>query len=76
MLAKQYYDDFQIVVNLQRKIGLHPKDALYGELRKSVHNIETLLNQQNDYKLLTTMLQLRRAERFYVAFRYQIFRPI
>lgn len=63
VLAKQYYDDFQIVVNLQRKIGLHPKDALYGELRKSVHNIETLLNQQNDYKLLTTMLQLRRAEK-------------
>lgn len=62
-LAKQYYDDFQVVVNLQRKIGLHPKDALYGELRESVHNIETLLNQQNNYKLLTTMLQLRRAEK-------------
>ena len=34
VLAKQYYDDFQIVVDLQQKIGLHPKDALYGELRE------------------------------------------
>ena len=62
-LAKQYYDDFQVVVKLQRKIGLHPKDALYGELRKAVHSIETLLNEQNNYQLLTTMLQLRRAEK-------------
>ena len=29
-LAKQYNDDFQKVVKLQKKIGLHPKDALYG----------------------------------------------
>jgi len=62
-LAKQYYDDFQVVVKLQRKIGLHPKDALYGELREAVHSIETLLNEQNNYQLLTTMLQLRRAEK-------------
>jgi len=55
-LAQQYYDDFQNVVKLQRKIGLHPKDALYGELREAVHKIETLLS-------LTTMLQLRRAEK-------------
>ena len=62
-LAQQYYDDFQNVVKLQRKIGLHPKDALYGELREAVHKIETLLSEQNNYQLLTTMLQLRRAEK-------------
>ncbi|KTF14071.1 methyl-accepting chemotaxis protein [Pseudoalteromonas sp. H105] len=63
VLAQKYYDDFQIVVEFQRAIGLHPKDALYGELRSAVHKIETLLNEQNNYQLLTLMLQLRRAEK-------------
>lgn len=36
-LAKRYHDDFKTVVKLQRTIGLHPKDALYGELREAVH---------------------------------------
>lgn len=63
LLAQKYYDDFQIVVEFQRAIGLHPKDALYGELRSAVHKIETLLNEQNNYQLLTLMLQLRRAEK-------------
>ncbi|WP_213609246.1 methyl-accepting chemotaxis protein [Pseudoalteromonas sp.] len=62
-LAKRYHDDFKTVVKLQRTIGLHPKDALYGELREAVHQIETLLNEQNNYQLLTIMLQLRRAEK-------------
>ncbi|WP_394192867.1 methyl-accepting chemotaxis protein [Pseudoalteromonas atlantica] len=63
VLAQKYYDDFYIVVEFQRAIGLHPKDALYGELRSAVHQIETLLNEQNNYQLLTLMLQLRRAEK-------------
>ncbi|MBQ4813395.1 methyl-accepting chemotaxis protein [Pseudoalteromonas luteoviolacea] len=62
-LVKQYHSSFNNVVSLQRTIGLHPKDALYGELRKAVHGVETLLKQREDYKLLTTMLQLRRAEK-------------
>ncbi|KZN48234.1 methyl-accepting chemotaxis protein [Pseudoalteromonas luteoviolacea] len=62
-LVKQYHQSFNNVVSLQRTIGLHPKDALYGELRKAVHGVETLLKQKEDYKLLTTMLQLRRAEK-------------
>ncbi|MFK3865012.1 methyl-accepting chemotaxis protein [Pseudoalteromonas rhizosphaerae] len=62
-LAKQYNDDFQKVVKLQKKIGLHPKDALYGELRDAVHQMETLLNKQDNYHLLTLMLQLRRSEK-------------
>ncbi|MCF2858862.1 methyl-accepting chemotaxis protein [Pseudoalteromonas sp. SMS1] len=62
-LVKQYHQSFNHVVSLQRTIGLHPKDALYGELRKAVHGVETLLKQKEDYKLLTTMLQLRRAEK-------------
>ena len=63
VLAKQYNDDFQKVVQLQKKIGLHPKDALYGELRDAVHKMETLLDKQDNYHLLTLMLQLRRSEK-------------
>lgn len=63
VLAKQYDDDFQKVVQLQKKIGLHPKDALYGELRDAVHKMETLLDKQDNYHLLTLMLQLRRSEK-------------
>ncbi|MDK1289119.1 methyl-accepting chemotaxis protein [Pseudoalteromonas umbrosa] len=62
-LVTQYHKEFNRVVELQKTIGLHPKDALYGELRKAVHGVETLLKQKEDYKLLTTMLQLRRAEK-------------
>ncbi len=63
VLAKQYNDDFQKVVQLQKKIGLHPKDTLYGELRDAVHKMETLLDKQDNYHLLTLMLQLRRSEK-------------
>jgi methyl-accepting chemotaxis protein len=62
-LSKNYREKFMHVVALQRRIGLHPKDALYGELRAAVHAIETELKAQNDYELLTLMLQLRRAEK-------------
>ena len=63
ILAEQYNKDFQHVVKLQNKIGLHPKDALYGELRDAVHKMETLLDEQNNYQLLALMLQLRRSEK-------------
>ncbi|NOU52789.1 methyl-accepting chemotaxis protein [Pseudoalteromonas sp. JBTF-M23] len=62
-LASQYNSDFQNVVELQKSIGLHPKDALYGELRAAVHEVETLLKERENYELLAMMLQLRRAEK-------------
>ncbi|MBQ4850489.1 methyl-accepting chemotaxis protein [Pseudoalteromonas sp. MMG012] len=62
-LAASYNQDFLSVVELQRVIGVHPKDALYGELRDAVHKVETLLKERKDFELLTTMLQLRRAEK-------------
>ncbi|WP_462150598.1 methyl-accepting chemotaxis protein [Pseudoalteromonas xiamenensis] len=62
-LAKQYYDSFQAVVTLQKTIGLHPKDGLYGELRGAVHEVETLLKQNSSDSLLVVMLQLRRTEK-------------
>lgn len=62
-LVGQYKADFDVVVTLQREIGLHPKDAAYGKLRDAVHEVETLLKQQQNYRLLASMLQLRRAEK-------------
>ncbi|MBQ4848014.1 methyl-accepting chemotaxis protein [Pseudoalteromonas sp. MMG005] len=62
-LAASYNQDFHSVVELQKTIGLHPKDALYGELRGAVHEVETLLKERQNFELLTTMLQLRRAEK-------------
>lgn len=62
-LAKEYYDVFQSVVELQKRIGLNPKDGLYGELRGAVHEVETLLKTNSRDALLVEMLQLRRAEK-------------
>ncbi|MCF6435464.1 methyl-accepting chemotaxis protein [Pseudoalteromonas sp. MMG022] len=62
-LSEQYNVDFQKVIELQKAIGMHPKDALYGELRSAVHEVETLLKERENYELLATMLQLRRAEK-------------
>lgn len=58
----EYGEAFNNVVALQKTIGLHPKDAMYGELRSAVHAVEELLDG-NDYKLLSNMLQLRRNEK-------------
>ncbi len=62
-LSRTYKETFENVVYLQKKIGLHPKDALYGALRAAVHEVETGLKQHNNFELLTLMLQLRRAEK-------------
>jgi methyl-accepting chemotaxis protein len=58
----EYQSQFNEVVSLQKKIGLDPKLGLYGELRKAVHNVEKLIGNDN-YKLLSEMLQLRRNEK-------------
>lgn len=62
-VVEQYKTDFEQVVLLQKRIGLHPKDAAYGKLRKAVHGVETLLAEQENFKLLADMLQLRRNEK-------------
>ncbi|REL25295.1 methyl-accepting chemotaxis protein [Thalassotalea euphylliae] len=57
-----YQSSFTTLVNTQQKIGLHPKDGLYGALRDAVHDVETLIGK-DDYQLLSGMLQLRRNEK-------------
>ena len=61
-VTKDYHRYFESLVEAQKIIGLHPKDGLYGQLRKAVHNVEYLLGN-NDYQLLSNMLQLRRNEK-------------
>lgn len=61
-ILKEYQGLFSQVVEAQKEIGLHPKDALYGELRSAVHGVESLLGDK-DYQLLSNMLQLRRNEK-------------
>ncbi len=61
VLAK-YHQHFKDLVLMQQKIGLHAKDALYGELRSAVHDVETLIGKDN-FQLLSEMLQLRRNEK-------------
>ncbi len=59
----EYDRKFNTIVEVQKKIGLHPKDGLYGSLRNSVHNLEALLKKGEHYKLEADMLMLRRAEK-------------
>ena len=62
-LINSYDNDFNTVIKLQKEIGLTPKDGLYGRLRGAVHEVEVLLKEQENYKLLSSMLQLRRSEK-------------
>ncbi|WP_199610858.1 methyl-accepting chemotaxis protein [Flocculibacter collagenilyticus] len=62
-VVQNYANKFNQLVEMQKTIGLHSKDGLYGDLRGAVHNVEDLLKQRESYKLLANMLQLRRNEK-------------
>jgi methyl-accepting chemotaxis protein len=61
-ILSQYEKHFHTLVEMQKTIGLHAKDGLYGELRSAVHDVEELIGS-DDYKLRSLMLQLRRNEK-------------
>jgi len=61
-ILKSYQTQFNKVVALQQEIGLNAKAGLYGELRAAVHNVEGLIGD-NNYRLRSEMLQLRRNEK-------------
>jgi methyl-accepting chemotaxis protein len=61
-ILNQYDDYFNQIVKSQKRIGLHPKDGLYGKLRSQVHQVESILGANNN-NLLAQMLQLRRNEK-------------
>lgn len=60
---ERYEGVFIDLVKLQQQIGLTPKDGLYGRLRVAVHDVETLVKENNEPEILVTMLQLRRNEK-------------
>ncbi len=61
-ILTEYNQHFKEFVAMQQRIGLHSKDALYGELRSAVHDVEELIGDEN-FQLLSDMLQLRRNEK-------------
>ena len=58
-----YKNSFLDLIAIQKKIGLHSKDGLYGSLRNTVHQAETKIKTLGDHKLRADMLQLRRNEK-------------
>lgn len=61
--VETYKKLFLQISDSQKSIGLDPKSGYYGTLRAAVHQIEDLINQQQNDSLLVQMLQLRRAEK-------------
>lgn len=62
-IFNNYQSRFHDIVEIQKKIGLHPKDGLYGSLREAVHGAETEIKALDDQGLRAEMLQLRRNEK-------------
>ena len=58
----KYNQHFKNITEIQQRIGLNPKDGLYGELRNAVHDVEELIGNDN-FQLRSEMLQLRRNEK-------------
>ncbi|MFY9074423.1 methyl-accepting chemotaxis protein [Malaciobacter mytili] len=62
-IVKEYKDIFSKLANTQKTIGLTPKDGLYGSLRDSVHKVQEIAKNANDYKLLALVYELRKEEK-------------
>ena len=61
-ILTKYNQHFKNLVTMQKRIGLHAKDGLYGELRSAVHDVEDLIGNDH-FQLRSEMLQLRRNEK-------------
>ncbi|MCT7561856.1 methyl-accepting chemotaxis protein [Aliarcobacter butzleri] len=62
-LITLYKDTFNKYAQKQNEIGLTPESGLYGELRKSVHNVENFAEKSGNYELLSTIYNLRKQEK-------------
>ncbi len=62
-VASEYQKNFLALTDLQQRVGLNPKDGLYGSLRKAVHHAEALIDALQDDRLSKDMLMLRRREK-------------
>ena len=62
-IIHEYSTVFKEIVSTQEKIGLHPKDGLYGSLRSTVHQVQKYAKQANDKNLLSIVYDLRKQEK-------------
>jgi methyl-accepting chemotaxis protein len=62
-LITSYKNIFNTFSVKQKEIGLTPDSGLYGELRKSVHNVEDFAKKSENYELLSTVYNLRKQEK-------------
>ncbi|WP_419777676.1 methyl-accepting chemotaxis protein [Malaciobacter marinus] len=62
-ISNKYYDIFTQIANTQKQIGLTHTDGLYGNLRKSVHNVQEFARNSNNFELLSLVYELRKEEK-------------
>ena len=62
----EYLRDFKLAAEANVAIGLSEVLGLEGALRRSVHDIEDLINARDDDTLLASMLMLRRHEKDFI----------
>jgi len=62
-LLKEYVQAFSAVVENMKRQGLTEKEGLTGDLRTSIHEVESVLDKQDDDALKAMMLMLRRREK-------------
>ena len=61
--VQSYEKKFYELVKTQQIIGLHPKDGLYGSLRKSVHQVQSFAKKNGDMTILAMVYDLRKQEK-------------
>ncbi|PPK57787.1 hypothetical protein B0F89_1441, partial [Malaciobacter marinus] len=62
-ISNKYYDIFTQIANTQKQIGLTHTDGLYGNLRKSVHNVQEFAKNAGNFELLALVYELRKEEK-------------
>ena len=62
-IIDKYNKIFFQLIDTQKIIGLNPKDGLYGSLRSSVHKVQDLAKNSNDFALLSKVYELRKHEK-------------
>ncbi len=61
--AERYIDELQTSFEAREKLGLTHEVGLEGQLRRSVHAVESRLDEFGDYELTAKMLMMRRHEK-------------
>ncbi|MDP4535036.1 methyl-accepting chemotaxis protein [Alkalimonas collagenimarina] len=62
-LTEQYQRSFSALVRQYEFMGLTPEQGLQGELRTAAQQIERMIQQRSDDRLMALLLQLRRHEK-------------